>query len=207
MKPTIEPPPHDRLKRALFAIHSWPLQDGDVAIHESGHIAVGLALGMPSHDARITQDGTAGRAGVVCPLADKNIARPSLPPDEVAGIYLQCACLIWPGLPTAEAALCYAMMLVAGRQAELIAAGIRLPGELRMHDPDHLQARTILCHTGQRLAMTWAQRQARHLLTVAWPLVESIAADLRERGSWTNPAPWVRQSSYPSTIGDIENGK
>ncbi len=194
MKPKIETAPRDDLKRALFAIHSWPLQAGDVAIHESGHIIVGLALGMPCRDARITPEGTAGRAGVVCPLADKSITRPALPPDEVARIYLQAACLIWPGLPTDNAALNYAVMLVAGRQAELIAAGIRLQGELRMHDPDHLQARAVLCHTGQRLAMTWAQRQARHLLTTAWTDVEAIAAELRVAGVWTNSDAWVRES-------------
>lgn len=193
MTPAIDPPPRDDLKRFICGTQAWPLTTGDVAVHEAGHAVVGLALAMPVHDARITPDGTAGRAGVVCPLADKSITRPALPPDEVARIYLQAACLIWPGLPTDDAALNYAVMLVAGRQAELIAAGIRLPGQLHMNDPDHLQARAVLAVTGQRLAMTWAQRMARHLLTANWPEVELIAAELRVAGAWTNSAAWVRR--------------
>jgi hypothetical protein len=83
-------------------------------------------------------------------------------------------------------------MVVAGRQAELLAAGIRLSGELRINDPDHQQARAILAATDQRLAMTWAQRQARHLITTAWPGVVAIANTLRQTGTWTNSAAWVR---------------
>lgn len=207
MNPRIEPPPRDNLKRALFAIHSWPLQAGDLAYHEAGHIVAAKALGMPCHDARISPEGTAGRAGVLSPVGDKSITTLPPSPDEVTRVYLQAACLIWPGLGTADAALNYAVMLVAGRQAELIAAGIRIPGELRMHDPDHLQARAILTATDQRHATTYAQRMARHLLTSAWPELEAIAAELRATGTWTNPAAWVRESRSPSTTGDCENGK
>ncbi|WP_157273622.1 hypothetical protein [Thiobacillus denitrificans] len=191
MNPRIEPPPRDNLKRAIFAIHSWTLQAGDVAIHEAGHIVAGRALGMPCNDARVSPDGASGRAGVLSPVGDNGITNPP-PPDEVARVYLQAACLIWPGLGTAEAALNYAVMLVAGRQAELIAAGHRLSGELRMHDPDHQQCRAILAASDQRLAMTWAQRQARHLLTTAWTEVEAIANTLREQGRWINSTQWER---------------
>ncbi|MDP1682212.1 MAG: hypothetical protein Q8L39_10625 [Burkholderiales bacterium] len=193
MKPTIEPPPRDTLKRALFAIHSWPLQAGDVALHEAGHIVAAKALGMPCHDASISPDGMAGRAGVLSPIGDSSITNPPPAPDEVARIYLQAAQLVWPGLPSADAALNFAVMLLAGAQSELIAAGIRLSGELRAHDPDHQQSRAILAATDQRLAMTWAQRQARHLLTLHWATVESIAAELRATGTWTNSDEWERQ--------------
>jgi hypothetical protein len=193
MKPTIEPPPHHSLKRVICGTQAWPLTDSDVAVHEAGHIVAAKALGMPCHDARISPDGTAGRAGVLSPVGDNSITNPPPPPDEVARIYLQAACLIWPGLAPPVAALNYACMLVAGSQAELIAAGHhRLAGELRMHDPDHLQARAILAHTGQRLAMVWAQRYARHLLTTAWTEVEAIASTLREQGRWINSTQWER---------------
>lgn len=207
--PQIEPAPRDNLKRTLFAIHSWALQGGDLAIHEAGHIVAAMALRMPSHDARISPDGTSGRAGVLSPVGDNSIATPppSPSPDEVTRVYLQAACLIWPGLSAADAALNYAVMLVAGRQAELIAAGIRLPGTLWMADPDHQQTRAILAATDQRLAMCYAQRMARHLLTSAWADVESIAAELRATGTWTSSAAWVRELRSPSTTGDFENGK
>ncbi|MDQ1315832.1 MAG: hypothetical protein QG662_1941 [Pseudomonadota bacterium] len=197
----IEPKPHDDLKRVIFDSHPWPLAEGSTPYHEAGHLIAGLALGMPCHNARISPDGTAGRAGVLNPVGENSITTPPPSPDEVAGIYLQCACVIWPGLPAAEAALNYAVMLVAGRQAELINAGIRLGGELHCHDPDHQQSRAILAATGQRLAMTWAQRNARHILTAKWPEVVAIAAELRETGTWTNTVAWVRQSRIPATTG------
>ncbi|MHB1245884.1 MAG: hypothetical protein ACYCZH_05540 [Sulfuriferula sp.] len=195
MNPTLEPRPPEDIKRRIFGSRPWPLVGaGDVAIHEAGHIAVGLALGMPCRDARVLPDGTAGQAGVLAGVGETVSTPDTLPPPEdVADIYRQAAPLVWPGLPPAEAALNYAVMLVAGRQAELIAAGHhRLAGELRMHDADHLQARAILCHTGQRLAMSWAQRQARHLLTTAWTDVEAIANTLREQGRWINSTQWER---------------
>lgn len=192
MTPTIEPPPPRYLQRVICSTQAWLPEAGDVAVHEAGHIVAAKALGMPCHDARISPDGTAGQAGVLSPIGDNCITTPPPSPDEVTRIYLQTACLIWPRLDTADAALNYAVMLVAGRQAELIAAGHRLAGELRLHDPDHLQARAILSHTGQRLAMSWAQRQARHLLTTAWTEVEAIANTLREQGCWINSTPWER---------------
>lgn len=197
----IEPPPHDDLKRVIYDTHPWPLMGaGDVAIHEAGHIVVGLALGMPCHNARILPDGTAGQAGVLAGVGETVPTPDTLPPPEdVAEVYRQAALVLWPGMPPAEAALNNACVLVAGRQAELLGAGILLTGELRMHDPDHQQARALLAATDQRHAMTFAQRMARHLLTSAWPEVESIAAELRKNGTWMNPAAWVRQSRTPST--------
>lgn len=200
----IEPAPHDDLKRVIFGTYQWPLMGaGDVAVHEAGHIVVGLALGMPCQNARMVVGGAAGQAGVLSAVGEA-VATPATlrPPEDVADFYRQAAPLVWPGLPPAEAALRSVTMLLAGRQAELVAAGIRLPGELRMHDPDHQQARAILAATDQRLAMTWAQRMARHLLTSEWADVESIAAELRATGIWTSSAAWVRESRTPTTTGD-----
>lgn len=185
MKPRIEPPPPDHLKRAIHGAMSWPLVDGDIAIHEAGHVVVAMALGMPVHNARIASDGTTGSAGVLSPIG--HAASTPLAPEAVAGIYRQSTPLIWPDLNAAEADLNYATMLVAGRQAELITAGIPLLGELRMHDPDHQQARAILAQSGQRLCLAWAQRMARHLLTTAWADVESIATTLRTNFYWDAP--------------------
>lgn len=182
MKHRIEPPPPDTLKRAIQGTMHWPLLDSDVAIHEAGHIVVAMALGMPVHNARIAADCTTGRAGVLAPAGDT--ASAPLAPEAVADIYRQATPLIWPGMGTTEAALHYSTMLVAGRQAELIAAGLPLIGELRIHDPDHLQARAVLAQSGQRLCMPWAQRMARHLLTAAWAEVEAIAATLRTDFYW-----------------------
>lgn len=199
----IEPKPHDDLKRIIFGTYQWPLMGaGDVAVHEAGHIVVGLALGMPCQNARIVVGGAAGQAGVLSAVGEA-VATPATlrPPEDVADFYRQAAPLVWPDLPPAEAALRSVTMLLAGRQAELVAAGIRLPGELRIHDPDHQWGRAILAAAEMRLAMTWAQRMARHLLTCRWPEVEAIAAELRATGIWTNPDAWVRQSRNPSTTG------
>ncbi|MDP2172003.1 MAG: hypothetical protein Q8J96_16465 [Rhodocyclaceae bacterium] len=206
MSPPIEPRPHDDLQRVIYDTHPWPLMGaGDVAFHEAGHVVIGLTLGMPCHDARITPEGTAGRAGVMNPVNDKSITTTTpQPPVEVSEIYQQTSKVIWPGMPPAAAALNNATMLVAGRQAELIHAGIRLTGTLHMHDADHQQARAILLASGQRLAMCWAQRMARHLLTSAWPEVEAIAAELRSTGTWTNPVAWARQAS-PSKLLQANN--
>lgn len=182
MKHRIEPPPPDTLKRAIQGTMHWPLLDSDVAIHEAGHIVVARSLGMPVYDARIAADCTTGRAGVLAPA--KDTASTPLTPEAVADIYRQATPLIWPGMSTTEAALHYSTMLVAGRQAELIAAGLPLLGELRIHDPDHLQARAVLAQSGQRLCMPWAQRMARHLLTAAWAEVEAIATTLRTDFYW-----------------------
>lgn len=181
MKPRIELPPPDYLKRAVTGTQAWQLRDGDIAIHEAGHVVVAMALGMPVHNARI--DGTTGRAGVLAPAGDTTST--PLQPEAVANVYKQAAPLVFPGVPAAEAALRFATMLVAGRQAELIAAGVQLTGQLRMGDPDHLQARAVLAMTDQRLAMSWAQRMARNLLTTAWHDVEAIAATLRTDFYWT----------------------
>jgi hypothetical protein len=185
MRPRIEPPPPDSIKRAVTGTQAWPLGESDISTHEAGHVVVALALGMPVYNARIAADGTTGRAGVLAPVGDTTST--PLAPEAVADIYRQAAPLIWPGMDTAEAALNYSTMLVAGRQAELIAAGIPLLGELRMHDPDHLQARAVLSQSGQRLCMAWAQRMARHLLTTAWADVEAIAATLRTDFYWNAP--------------------
>lgn len=181
----IETPPPDYLKRVIHGTMSWPLQDGDIAIHEAGHIVVAMALGMPVHNARIAADGTTGRAGVLAPVGDT--AKAPLAPEAVANVYKQAAPLVFPGVPAAEAALRFATMLVAGRQAELIAAGVPLTGQLRMGDPDHLQARAVLAMTDQRLAMSWAQRMARHLITTAWADVQAVATTLRAEGYWRAP--------------------
>lgn len=185
MKPRIEPPPPDYLKQAIHDTMSWPLRDTDSAIHEAGHVVVAMALGMPVHNARISADGTTGRAGVLAPVSDN--ATTVLQPEAVANVYTQAAPLVFPGVPAAEAALRFATMLVAGRQAELIAAGVPLTGQLRMGDPDHLQARAVLAMTDQRLAMSWAQRMARHLITTAWADVQAVAVALREDGYWRAP--------------------
>ena len=89
MTPRIEPHPPEYLKRAIQGAMRWPLGDGDIAVHEAGHVVVALALGMPVHDARITPDGTTGRAGVLAPIGDTS--RAPLPPEAVADIYRQTA--------------------------------------------------------------------------------------------------------------------
>ena len=172
--------------RVVFGFQKWSLLESDIPIHEAGHIIAARCLGMPIYDARISPDGAAGVAGVLAPSRPDQIGVAACTPDQTSAILLQAVGLIWRGLAAPEGALRFAVMMVAGRQAEMIAAGQPLTGELRMHDADHLQARAILQATGQRLAMTWAQRQARHLLTTAWDDVEAIAGVLRTDGYWVN---------------------
>ena len=206
MTQPIEGAPADAIKRRIFSSHPWPPTCAfDVAVHEAAHVVAARALGLPVYDAVIA--GTAGRSGVLAPIADSNITMQPPSPETAADVYRLAAPLVWPSLSADQAALNFVVMLAAGRQAELIAGGIKLPGELRMHDSDHLQARAILAATDQRLAMTWAQRMARHLLMSEWADVESIAAELRATGTWTNSGAWVRETRTPSTTGDFENGK
>ncbi|MHB9101303.1 MAG: hypothetical protein ACYC2E_07310 [Sulfuricella sp.] len=120
-----------------------------------------------------------------------------------AHVYQQAAPLVWPDLNASQAALNFATMLVAGRQAELIAAGVPLRGELRMHDPDHLQAREILAQTNQRLCMAWAQRMARHLLTVAWADVNAIGNTLRAEFYWRVPYRAVQSDERDPVSNEI----
>ena len=84
-----------------------------------------------------------------------------------------------------EMALCSAVILMAGQQAELVRAGITPAGVLRMNDQDTRQAayllRTIL---GTDVALGWAQLQARYLLAQHWVRVEAIASELQAKGCW-----------------------
>lgn len=176
--------PPEAWQRRVFSPHAWPLEAGDTAVHEAGHLIAARFVGLPYQGAVITPDGS-GRA---CLFTSPPESVPSkLPAVSDADVDLFDFCqLAFLGIPAAEAALRYVVMLVAGRQAELLHAGIELPSGrfLRMHDPDHLQARELLEKSGQRLALGWAQRQARTILGRDWHQVEAIARELRATGKY-----------------------
>jgi hypothetical protein len=141
---------------------------------------------MPTYDARVNRAGVAGVAGVLAPTKtdESIIGVAKLAPVDVAEIYLQSGRVLWKGTTDEESAIKFAVMLAAGRQAELLHAGIGLTGELRISDPDHRQARELLQRTGQRLSMRYVQLLARHYLSHHWAEVETIATELTQNGYW-----------------------
>lgn len=176
----LEPSPPAGLMRRVHGFWPWPIGAADNAIHEAGHLVAARAVGLPARGASIHPDGS-GRA---CLFSSPNALAPSPLDPSIDGLLVSIVQLAFPGLPLCEAARRYSVMLCAGRQAELLHAGITLPTgtELRIHDPDHRQARLLLADTGQRLAMGWVQREARALLFRAWDKVEFIAGRLRAEG-------------------------
>jgi len=185
--PIPEPAPPDDWRRRVFAEQAWEPAAADATVHEAGHIVAAMAMGMPVHDAIVAESG-AGRAGVFAPVRDILAETQPPPAADVRDAYLDVICLVWRGVATGEAVRRYAVMLTAGRQAELMAAGVALVGELHMHDPDHEQARALLDATGQRLALGYCQRLARHVLSASWRRVADIAAQLKTTGYWSASA-------------------
>lgn len=177
-------PPRALLKR-VFECTPWPLCGrGDLAVHEAGHLVVAGRLGMAVCGAAVNRSkGVAFVAGMHMP--DQNPADVHIPEtNEACDFYHAAFNLIWPGLDHQEAALRFVVMLCAGRQAEMMLSGLPLVGQLMMLDADHMQATYLLHSTGQRLALGWCQRQARHLLSANWAEMERIAATLRQKGEW-----------------------
>lgn len=183
--------PPENWKRRIFSPWRWPLHGGGCdAHHEAGHLVVARVLGLPATGAAIFEGG--GLAGLVSlPDPDECIESHAkvLSADDaghelMAENLLGIAGLVLPDFSEQARAAAIAVMLVAGRQAELIHAGIEIPAGhcLVMRDPDHIQANIVLRQHGRGLGFGWIQRQARHLLKKHWSEVENVAAALRRDG-------------------------
>lgn len=183
--------PPENWKRRAFTPWGWPLHGGGfVAHHEAGHLVIARALGLPATGAAIFEAG--GVAGLVS-LPDKaacieNHAKVMTADhaahEESVTCLVGIAELTLPDLSDEDRAAAIAVMLTAGRQSELIHAGLELPARayLSMRDPDHTQAEIVLRQHGRGLGFGWIQRRARHLLGNHWSEVETIAAALRRDG-------------------------
>lgn len=196
--PVQEPRPPEHWRFRVFPPQAWAPTASSTPIHEAGHVVAAMSMEMPVYDAACVASG-AGRAGVLASVRSIPMETPPPPAEVVRDTLLDAFDLIWPGMPKSDAAIRYTVMLTAGRQAELIASGVPLVGELLMHDPDHLQARSLLAATGQRLAMGFVQRLARYLLAERWAEVETIAAALRQTGYWS--ANSVKRYSREACLG------
>lgn len=160
-----------------------------VAIHEAAHAVVALALGLPCHAIRIEGNGVETVGGfAMSPAADLNtIDTPEVhhAPDTDRTAGLVAALAHARHMPMQQAALDLATMAAAGRQGEILAAGLPWPGVLWSNDRDGQATRAYLACAFNRLPLGFAQRCARALLTHDWQRVQHIAAELIECGTWS----------------------
>ncbi|MDX9718944.1 MAG: hypothetical protein RBT67_16375 [Thauera sp.] len=187
---TPEPLPRDVSRVYPLGTHpKLPRTRETVAIHEAGHAVIALALGLPCHAIRIegTERETVG-GFAMSPAADlATIGAPEIhhPPetDRTAGLVAMLAHV--KQVSTQQAALDLGTMAAAGRQAEILAAGLPWPGALWSEDRDGHDTRAYLATAFNPPPIGFAQRRARALLTHHWPRVQQIAAELTERGTWS----------------------
>lgn len=166
---------------------AWPLIGyGFLAHHEAGHLVVARQLGMATGKAIVTE--TFGLAeiglGTRGPSPINENAKPTDQPVNLAAAMFEASYpQHWPDKTKREAGIDYATMLAAGRQAELIKAGISLASDeyLRISDNDHIQALGLLVHIGyNRHTLGHCQHLARRLLLDHWEQVEIMAARIQE---------------------------
>ncbi|OYD54328.1 hypothetical protein CGK74_09090 [Thauera propionica] len=184
-----EPQPRDLGRVYPLGTHpKLPRTRETVAIHEAGHAAIALALGLPCHSIRIEGTGRETVGGfAMSPAADLDtIGTPAIhhPPDTDRAAGLVAMLAHARKMPPQQAALDLATMAAAGRQAEILAAGLPWPGALWSEDRDGQDARAYLAVAFNPPPIGFAQRRARALLTHHWPRVQQIAAELIERGTW-----------------------
>lgn len=177
----------------------WPLANHPklprtretVAIHEAGHAVVALALGLPCHAIRIEGEGEATTGGFAMSAAADldaihapDIHR-ALEADQHASLVRMLARV--QRIPPKQAALDFATMSAAGRQAEIVAAELPWPGVLWSYDRDGLDTRAYLA-VSYRLPMGlgYVQRRAHALLSHEWLRVQQIATHVIEHGAWSS---------------------
>lgn len=167
---------------------SWPLVGrGNIAIHEAGHLVTASLLGMTTAGAIADSDSGCAAIGVgtnpapsLKQLPDKE-PEPDLLAELLKASYPEC----WPGKTFDQAVIAYATMLLAGRQAELIHADIRVTKGQRlvMRDSDHLLAESLLQRIGySHLAIGRCQHDARVLLKRHWSQVVQVSSSIKGRG-------------------------
>lgn len=160
----------------------WQPRPDSVAYHEAGHAVVALTLRLPVAGAAIGQ----GR-GVMTLAGPPSLERLDAPHEtEAQTEFLQRAAAVYlPDATARDRALAVGAMLAAGVQAELLHAGMELPGVLTLRDDDTLEAREVLRQTfGHDMHWGSCQHRARALLRERWPEVEVIAAALLDKGEW-----------------------
>ena len=165
----------------------WPLKNsGHAAYHEAGHLVAAHHGGMRTAGAIV--HGPTGAAavgmGIHAPrsIDKQDLERPATAPGLLADLLTASYPACWPGKTFEEAGIAYATMLVAGRQAELLHAGIRLTNSQRlvMRDSDHLLAEVVLNRVGLNyLALGYCQQKAREILTDRWDEVQRLADQLQ----------------------------
>lgn len=159
---------------------------GSIPHHEAGHAVVAIALGLPCHGAQVL--GDEGRCALYAELdaPHEPLIHPA-PPEHAASVHALAA-RVYMGQSAEEKdqALAMGTMLMAGRQAELLHAGLKLDGCLWTDDHDMHTAKHLLApHFGAGSAPVWrCQQEARRLLSQHWTAVQAIAEVLAVHGRW-----------------------
>ncbi len=177
--PPAPPPWRQRMPSA-----PWPLdgRQGSTAHHEAGHLVTARLVGFTPGNA-VASQGKGGRAMIGIdgnapdPITTDELDRPMPPPEIYAEVFDQTWPGSWGGRSYQQAAFDYCTVVVAGRQAELINAGVEIakPCAFPLWDHDHLVAIAILNRVGENAALGWCQARARELLAANWDEVEQQA--------------------------------
>lgn len=152
-------------------------------MHEAGHLVVAEKLGFDAGRAIVGDNVaycTVGMGDGAPPPLEINSSSGSRP-GSLSDLLVASYPWLWPGKTFQEAGLAYSTMLMAGRQAELIEAGVVLNNtqRLSMRDSDHLSAEAILNRVGLNyLALGHCQHESRVLLKRHWDEVVEVAKRL-----------------------------
>lgn len=168
----------------------WPLGErGSAAHHEAGHLVTARLVGFAPGNAVASQE-KGGRATIGItgktpdPIDESELDQPMPPVESYADLFGEIFEETWPrisgGRSRREAAFDYCTICVAGRQAELIHAGIEIkePCVFVLPDSDHDIAIAILDRVEELAALGWLQKRARELLIDHWDEVEQQAEKL-----------------------------
>ncbi|MFO7582927.1 hypothetical protein [Guyparkeria sp.] len=178
----------------------WPLgEHGSAAHHEAGHLVTARLVGFAPGNAVVGQEN-GGRATIGItgktpdPIDESALEQPMPPVESYADLFGETFEETWPrisgGRSRLESAFDYTTVLLAGRQAELIHAGIEIkePCVFVLSDSDHDIAIAILARVEELAALGWLQKRARELLTAHWPEVEQQADLIQQAANTTEAA-------------------
>lgn len=160
-----------------------------VAYHEAGHAVASLVLGLPCHAAKVAGDGAEAVGGfAMSPVADLDaIGTPEIHGPAPGGYHAAMVRLLASARQTSTeaAAIRLAMMSCAGRQAEILFAGLDWPGALWSLDKDGADTREYLLAVDRLEGLGAVQQAVRELLSKEWQQVQVVASRLIESGNWT----------------------
>lgn len=146
-----------------------------LAFHEAGHVITADVLGLPVSNARISN--TVGAFS----LLEAQGTGPAMTLEQSADVLVLAARVQLPGINDQACRECVAVMFFAGRQAQVIHAGLEFAATFQM-DADGQQARHVL--RGMAITAGACQLAAYHLLMEHWQRVEGVAAELVTHGVW-----------------------